>query len=127
MGNYLTARGKQEFAEAIMEACRFHEYLDKTLALATATNVYIDRTEPFKLAKDESQRERLGTILYTCAEAVRIVMLHLQPVMPETAAKALEMLGLAVPEGLLSEEGKWGRMTPGTKMQKCDPLFPRKQ
>ncbi len=114
-------------AEAIMEACRFHEYLDKTLALATATNVYIDRTEPFKLAKDESQRERLGTILYTCAEAVRIVLLYLQPIMPETSAKALEMLGVAATQGTLSEAGKWGQMTPGTKVQKCDPLFPRKQ
>ncbi len=116
-----------ESAEAIMEACRFHEYLDKTLALATATNVYIDRTEPFKLAKDESQRERLGTILYTCVEAVRIVMLHLQPVMPETSRRALEMLGVPAVEGTLSEAGKWGRMAPGTKVQKCDPLFPRKQ
>jgi methionyl-tRNA synthetase len=109
-----------------MEACAFHAYLDALSALATATNVYIDRTEPFKLAKDQSQRARLGTILYTCAEAVRILLLHLQPVMPVAAPAGLAQIGWKAPDGPLEELARWGAFVPGTPTGRGEALFPRK-
>ena len=75
----------QAAATPAMEICAFHTYLDKVVTLVAATDKYIDTTEPFKLAKDQRQRDRLGAILYTCVEAVRIVLLYLGPVMPESA------------------------------------------
>ena len=114
-------------ADGIMEGFRFHEYLNKVLALGTATNVYIDRTEPFKLAKAPSKSDTLGTILYTCAEAVRIALLYLHPIMPEVSVAGLSQLGLSVPEGKLSEYGAWGRNIKGSIVKKGQPLFPRKQ
>ncbi len=57
----------RESATTFMEKCEFHPYLELILRLVYVTNRYIDDTEPFKLAKDESQKERLGTILNTCA------------------------------------------------------------
>ena len=114
-------------ATEAMEACQFHVYLDNILALTTETNRYIDQTAPFKLAKDDSQRERLGTILYTCAEAVRLILLYLRPVMPTAAEKGLAMLGWDSNEGAqLSQVGVWGVLASGTKVQQGDPLFPRK-
>lgn len=115
-----------EQAERIMTDCGFHGYLDKVMALAAATNKYIEVTEPFKLAKDESQRERLGTILYTCAEAVRIVLLYLRPFMPETVERGLGQLGWKCDDASLTDTGKWGRLVPGTQTQKGEGLFPRK-
>jgi len=108
-----------------MEACRFHAYLDRIFALATATDGYIDRTEPFKM-KDPSQRERLGTILNTCAQAVRIILLYLKPIMPETADKGLAQLGWSG-QPPLAESGQWGLLQPGTKSVSSEGLFPRKK
>ncbi|MDY6913403.1 MAG: methionine--tRNA ligase [Planctomycetota bacterium] len=114
-------------ATADMEHCRFHSYLEKIVELVQATNVYIDKTMPFKLAKDNSQRERLGGILHTCAEAMRIILLYLKPVMPAAADRGLAQLGWEIPDAPLSELGKWGRMPAGTKTKQAEPLFPRKQ
>ena len=94
--------------------------------LVDATNRFIDTTEPFKLAKDETQRQRLGTILYTCAEAVRILLLYLRPFMPETVDRGLARIGWADAEAPLAESGGWGLLAPGTQTVKGDGLFPRK-
>ena len=126
-------RGVRAAAEALaaeatgsMEACAFHAYLDRVLALADETNRYIDATEPFKLAKDPAWRDRLGTILYTCAEAVRLILLYLRPVLPAAAVAGLGQLGWAPPEEPLSALGRWGVLAPGTPVRKGPPLFPRK-
>ncbi|MDY7011089.1 MAG: methionine--tRNA ligase [Planctomycetota bacterium] len=111
----------------IMDRCEFSEYVGAVLSLASATNRYIDATAPFKLARDPSHRERLGTILYTCAEAVRIVLSYLEPFMPEKAAEGLGQLGVCDGDEMtLSERGRFGLIEPGTKTVKSDPLFPRK-
>jgi methionyl-tRNA synthetase len=113
-------------AQAAMAGCEFHTYLDGVNALVDATNRFIDQTEPFKL-KDESQRPRLATVLYTCAEAIRIVLTYLEPVMPDTAAKGLAMLGIGELDGSLDELGTWGGLVPATTVVPGDPLFPRKR
>ena len=110
---------------AAMERFGFQEYLDNVLALTAATNKLIEQTEPFKLAKDPTQKDRLGQILYTCAEAVRIILLYLRPFMPTTADKGLAIMGWTCDDKLLSEAGKWGLLTAGTQTAKTEPLFPR--
>jgi methionyl-tRNA synthetase len=113
---------------ALMAGCRFSEYLRVVLELAAATNRCIDATGPFRLAKDPAQRERLGTILYGCAEAVRIVLSCLEPFMPEKAAAGLAQLGLSGRDAEpLRERVKWGRLVPGTAVAASGPLFPRRQ
>ncbi len=104
----------------------FQAYLDMVLAVASATNKFIDVTEPFKLAKDPARRERLGGILYTCAEAVRIVLTHLLPFMPEKAAAGLAQLGVKDQSGTLDEQTVFGRLPAGTVIAKPEGLFPRK-
>ena len=112
-------------AGGLMESCGFYVYLEKIANLVGATNRYIDVTAPFKL-KDESQRDRLGTILYTCAEAVRLTLLYLEPIMPATAARGLEQLGYVRPAGRLDELGRWGMIESGAQTVKGEGLFPRK-
>jgi methionyl-tRNA synthetase len=114
-------------ATKLMEVCACHTYLDKVMDLVSATNRYVDTTAPFKLAKDESQRERLGTILYTCVEAVRIVLMYLSPLMPDTMAAGLAQINWKAPPGRTIEElASWGQLPPGGQTQKGQPLFPRK-
>jgi len=113
-------------AAAWMQACQFHYYLDAVQKLVDATNRYIDTTEPFKLAKQEGQRQRLGTILYTCAEAVRLILWYLRPLMPDTCDRGLAMLGWDAAGQDPARAGRWGAIAPGTQTEKGEPLFPRK-
>jgi methionyl-tRNA synthetase len=117
-----------ETAEDLMGACEFQTYLERVLALADATNRFIDQTEPFRLAKDPDQREPLGAILGTCAEACRIVLVGLWPVLPEKAVAGLQMLQAEISENqALTDRARWSDRLAGRTVQKADPLFPRKQ
>jgi len=113
-------------APALIGSCQLHTYLERIWSLVDATNRYIDVTAPFKLAKDASQRERLATILYTCAEAVRLVLLHLWPIMPTTCETGLAQLGWSGGEIRIDDQGAWGGLRPGTTVVKGEGLFPRK-
>ena len=111
-----------------MEGLGFEVYLSRITALVDAANRFIEVTAPFKLAKDPAQRDRLGTILYNCAEAVRLALVYLSPVMPSVAPRGLAQLGWQIPAGqTLDQFGRWGVLTPGTKMTKGEGLFPRKE
>jgi methionyl-tRNA synthetase len=68
----------------------------------------------------------LGTVLYTLLETLRLITLTLRPIMPETAAKMAEALGVAG-EMDLDACGVWGRLAPGSAITPGAQLFPRLQ
>ena len=108
--------------------CRFNIALEAIFSLAAEANRYIDATKPFSLAKqsDTASREKLATILYNCAEAVRLLAVYLTPFMPGKIEKVWEQLCWDRPEKpLLAELGKWATLPPDTVVRKGDPLFPR--
>jgi len=115
----------RDSSDAIMKDCGFHRYIEKIMLLVTRANRFIEVTEPFKLAKDQSQKDRLAAILYTCTEAVRIVLSYLCPIMPEKSAAGLEALG-GNKMVSLQEAEKWGVIKPGDTITKNPPMFPRK-
>jgi methionine--tRNA ligase len=96
------------------------------LGLVRRVDSFINRTEPFKLAKDESKRDELAAILYQCLEAVRIASLLLWAAIPTKVEELWAALGLAVAprEGGLPELSKWGGLAPGATVRKV-ALFPR--
>ena len=55
-------------------------------------NKYIDETTPWTLAKDEANKERLGTVMYNLLEAIRWGAVMLLPLLPATAEEVLSML-----------------------------------
>ncbi len=121
------AGGLIDVAGPAMAACQFHKYLDALGGLVDATNRFIDVTEPFKLAKDDSQRDRLGGILYACAEAVRLILVYLAPIMPTSAKAGLAQLGLGAADATdLVAMGRWGVLQAGAATATGSGLFPRK-
>src|SRR5690606_11666859 len=62
--------------------------------MARACNAYIDATQPFKLAKDESQSARLDTVLALATRGIYAALVGLLPVLPEKAKAGLEQLGV---------------------------------
>ena len=97
--------------------------------MISAVNKYIVDTEPWALAEREVNKEenlaRLATILYTCAEALRIVTALVHPVTPDSTARIWAQLGLGEISSFRLDELKWGQLQLGTKLGKVEPVFPR--
>lgn len=99
--------------------------LQSIWSLVRRANEYVDKTAPFKLAKDPDQSERLGEVLYNLVETVRILAVLLWPYLPDSAAKMFAQLNLeGSPDRL--QAATWGGMEPGHQVNKPAPLFPRK-
>ena len=113
-------------ATRCMEKLNFPGAMLAALGLMRQVDAFINTTEPFKLAKDDSKRDELGAILYQCLEAVRISSLLLWPALPEKMAELWIALGQEIDpaQGELTTLAKWGGLTPGTKVTKI-ALFPR--
>ncbi len=92
--------------------------------LARATNGYIDATEPFRLAKDESQSERLDTVLNLACQCIYRALVALLPVLPDKAAAGLQQLNVNV-DGRTLEDLFASPLQPGHKLGEGSPLFPR--
>ena len=76
-----------------MDAFRISDAIECVFEMFNRANKYIDETTPWSLAKDEEQRERLGTVLYNLLEAIRWGAVMLKPIIPDTADEILEKLG----------------------------------
>ena len=72
-----------------------HLALEAIWLMLGAANRYFSAQEPWVLRKSDAaeDQERFRTVLYTTLEVVRIAALLVQPVMPESAAKLLDLLG----------------------------------
>jgi methionyl-tRNA synthetase len=92
-----------------------------------AANRYFSAQEPWVLRKSESQADqaRFATVLYTTCEAVRIAALLVQPVMPDSAGKLLDLLGQRPDQRSLAAVG--ARLEPGTALPAPTGVFPRYQ
>lgn len=117
-------------ADAAIERFRIDEAISSVWTIVDALNLYITENEPWALAKDAAQHERLGTVLYTAAEGLRALAVLLSPVMPESTEKLWVALGAAESIGRLQDQpireaGAWGVLKPGTSVNGLAPLFPR--
>ncbi len=76
-----------------MDELRIADALECIFDMLSRANKYIDETTPWTLAKDESKRERLGTVLYNLLEAIRWGAVMLMPFIPATAEEILSVIG----------------------------------
>jgi len=105
------------------EHWRFHQALVATWQYIAAVNQYIDRTAPWKLARDDANRQRLQTVLYVVLDAVSRIATMIRPVMPRTADSIEMQLGLTGPT--VPWGGHSGAMTAGHVVPGGAALFPR--
>jgi methionyl-tRNA synthetase len=113
-------------ALALAEGFQFHLALERTLTFVTATNAYIEKRAPWKLAKSTTAEDQalLRTTLATIAEALRLAVTMLAPVMPATRDKVLALLGTA-PTGTWGDQLVWGATLTGAKLGAAAILFPK--
>ncbi len=77
-----------------MEAFQFSVALNEAFRLISRANKYIDETAPWILAKSEDTRPRLLTVMKNLCECIRISAILVSPMMPESAGKILDLLGV---------------------------------
>jgi methionyl-tRNA synthetase len=120
----LAEKTMAEYREA-MDVYAFDEALKATWKLVRRGNKYIDETMPWKLGR-EKDTERLGTVLYTLEEVLRLSALLVAPVIPETAARIWAQLGIEQePAMSLLDDYRWGDRAPGSDVGRKEVLFPR--
>ena len=78
-----------------MDRLRITDALEKIFDLIRRCNKYIDETEPWQLAKDPANKDRLDTVLYNLMEGIRISAILLEPFMPQTSEIILDQLNTA--------------------------------
>jgi methionyl-tRNA synthetase len=130
----LLARSDALVGEARRHMASFliHLYVAAVFDLVAETNRYFANAEPWKLARSDPARMRL--VLYVTIEALRVSAILLQPVMPGSMGKLLDLLG--VPAGRRSfasleagdARGLLGaphRLEPGAALPAPSPIFPR--
>jgi len=110
-------------AAIAMEEFAFQRALAAMWEFVGVVNRYVDATQPWALAKDASKRERLSAVLYTLAESLRVLGIVLAPFLPDAATKI--RAGLGQPGEPKLVDAVWGRLAPGTTVQKVSGLFPR--
>jgi len=112
--------------EEAMENMEFSVALASIWQLVSRTNKYIDETQPWALAKDESKIEELASVMSHLAESIRHIAILLQPFLTQTPRKMFEQLGLEDEKlRTWSTTDSFGIIPEGVKVQKGIPLFPR--
>lgn len=116
----LAVPGKVEKA---IEDLKIPEALDYVWALIRRTNKYIDETTPWILGKDETQKGRLGTVLYNLVESLRMTSVLISAFLPTTSGKINAQLNVEATtwDSLASFDGT----SAGTKVNKGEVMFPR--
>ncbi|MDA5638117.1 MULTISPECIES: methionine--tRNA ligase [Agrobacterium] len=117
-------------ADGLLEICReemgkqlIHRALAAIIAVVSETDRYFASQEPWALKKTDP--ERMGTVLYVTAEVVRQIGILLQPFMPESCEKLLDLVAAPADKRDFAALGAAGRLVPGTPLEAPKPVFPR--
>jgi methionyl-tRNA synthetase len=108
-------------AREAMKTQQLHTMLNQIWAVVAEANRYFAGEAPWALAKTDPARQ--GTVLYVTAEVIRKVAILVQPVMPVSAGKLLDLLGVAAGERNFAALAK--RIAPGTNLPLPSGVFPR--
>jgi methionyl-tRNA synthetase len=117
-------------ADAAIERLAIHEAIIAIWTIVDELNGYITEQEPWVLAKDPANAERLSTVLYTASEGLRALAVLLSPVTPKATAKLWTALGAEANLGPITAQpiraaGDWGMLPPGSTIAPLEALFPR--
>src|SRR5690242_12021351 len=112
---------------ALFEQRQFSRALEAAWGLVAAVDKYIVENQPWAVGEkpDDESRSHLATILYTSAEALRIVTALSHPFIPDATSKIWTQLGLRDIGKYPLSDLKWGQLRLGTRLGEIQPVFPR--
>ncbi len=119
----------------LFDAFQFSRALEALWALLSAVDKYIVENQPWAIAEKAlaekaladggDARARLATILYTSAEALRIITVLAHPIIPDSTAKIFTQLGLSDISKTDLNTLHWGQLNVGTRLARIEAVFPR--
>lgn len=112
-------------ARELVDELKFNRMLENIWTVVSAANSYIDHQAPWKLRKEDP--DRMKTVLYVLAETIRCLGLILQPVMPQSCEKILDLLNVEADKRMISHigEGEGDALESGHSLNAPAPIFPR--
>lgn len=110
-------------AREAMKTQQIHQMLNAVWSVVADANRYFAGEAPWALAKTDPKRQ--GTVLYVTAEIIRQIAILAQPVVPEAAAKLLDLLAVPKNERDFSTLGGSKRLAPGSSLPAPSGVFPR--
>jgi methionyl-tRNA synthetase len=120
-----TATALRAKVDAFMDETQLNNALAEIFKVVSRANKYIDETAPWVIAKDETKKARLATVLYNLLETIRIVATLLSAFMPTTMPKALEQIGACEKCATYENADKFGVLPLDVTVKKGEALFPR--
>ena len=106
-----------------MDTYHIADAIDDVVTLLRRTNKYIDETTPWTLAKDESAKGRLGTVMYNLLECIRFAAVLLEPIIPATSESIYKQIGTDKTD--YASLAAFGGMTAGASVGEASVLFAR--
>lgn len=110
-------------AREAMRDFALHTLLAEIWSVVAEANRYFAAHEPWRLSKSDPARR--DTVLYVTAEVLRQVAILVQPVMPASMAKLLDLLGIDPGSRDFAALGQGGRLVSGTALPAPSGVFPR--
>ena len=117
------AKSMVENVDKYINSYRMADAVEAVMSFAKRCNKYIDETTPWALAKDESKKGRLGTVLYNLLESIRFIAVLLSPFMPDTSKAIFEQMNCNV--NSYDSLSSFGALKPGSVVGTPTPLFAR--
>lgn len=111
--------------EEQMDSVHFSNALDEVWKLVARSNKYIDETEPWILAKDETKKDELDSVLAHLAASLRLVAILIQPVMTHTPKEIFVQLGLNSDDMAIQGVSYFDLPAGAQVVAKGTPIFPR--
>ena len=106
-----------------MNALMIHRALASIIAVVSEADRYFAGQEPWALKKTDPAR--MATVLYVTADVVRQIAILLQPFMPESSGKLLDLVAIPADQRSFAFLGEAGRLVAGTALEAPKPVFPR--
>ncbi|MCD7769824.1 MAG: methionine--tRNA ligase [Oscillospiraceae bacterium] len=120
-----TVTALRDVYEKDMEAFATQQALVDIFKVISRANKYIDETMPWVLAKDESRRARLATVMYNLLETIRVTVSLLAPFIPESSEKIFSQIGASAGDVTWDNAARFGVLPAQVQVHKGPVLFPR--
>ncbi len=120
----LAKQTRERYAEQ-MDKLQLHLALEEVFRLIQRANKYIDETAPWQLAKDESKKARLASVLYNLLECLRMSLIMLTPFIPESCDKAFAQIGADESLRTWDSSARFGALPADITVHRGETLFPR--
>ena len=120
-----TATSLSDKVDEYVDKTQLNKALEEIFKVVSRANKYIDETTPWILAKDESNKARLATVLYNLLETIRIVSTLLSAFMPTTMPEVWKQIGAGAEDVSYDNAASFGVLPANVRVQKGNIIFPR--